>query len=210
MLFVLALGIVSQAARGADAAPAGEAPKLSAEERAQYARWFQTEVELNTRIKLLSELTEEHLQRAEAARAVTPDKARWENDRAQELRDKSAGVLTQLNEATRQRLAFETAHKISDGTPTLGASIEAKPLGPEEQAYVRNLDERLVRIRQELVQALQAGRELHAQLQTNINPENVSRVSLLLEDNTRVARQWEREQADIELRKLEFQALRKP
>jgi hypothetical protein len=182
--------------------------QLSPEDRAEYARLTKAEVELSTRLKVLGELAQEHLQRAEDSKAGAPEKSRWETDLAHELRDKSSVALEQLNTLTKQRLAFEAVHP-----PT--ASLVSAPLNepraltPDEFVYVTKLEERLLIVRQELVANAETARGFHAELQTNNTPEDMERISLRLDENARQSRQWEREQFDLELKQLEFRALRK-
>ncbi len=197
------------------AAPAGggehSPPKpkpLTAEEKAQYAKLTQAELELSAQIKLLNELADEHVRRADEASVGMPDKARWEMDRGRELRSRSTGLLGQLNELTKERVAFQAGHG-----PAIAAGFSAledrKPLNPEELAYVMSLDQRLVKVRQELLAVDQAAKGFYAELQTNNTPETMERISYLLDENGRQARQWEREESDLQLKKLEFRALRK-
>jgi len=181
---------------------------LTAENRAEYNRLAKAEVELNARLRVLGELAQEHFQRAEESKAGAPEKSRWETDLAQELRDKSSVVLGQLNELTKQRLAFESAHAPGQ-PPTLGVLDDQKALTPDEFAYVTKLEERLLRVRQELIATDQAARAFYAELQTNNTPEDMQRISLRLDENARLGRLWEREQSDLELKELEFRALRK-
>ncbi|HYG33668.1 MAG TPA: hypothetical protein VEC99_02725 [Clostridia bacterium] len=196
------------------ASVAEDAPKASAlspEEQMQYARMVKTEWELSTQIKTLIDLADEHAKRSEEAnRTGTPEKVRWENDRAQELRDKSAAILPQLNEITKQRLAFEASHAgVSPNGAAIGTLAESKPLNPEEFTYVSKVDERLLKVRQQMAQIIEVGKNLYSELQTNNTPEAVGRISVLMEENRKEVRDWEKEQAELELRKLEFRALRK-
>ena len=82
-------------------------------------------------------------------------------------------------------------------------------LGPDDLIYLSSLQERLSRVQQDLAAALEVGNAHSMDLLTNNTPENVARVSFLTELNSRVLRELEREQADLELRKLEFRALKK-
>ncbi len=194
-------------------APA-EAPKpveLSADERAQYGRLLRAEWEFNAQLKLLGELTDQHFKSAdEAARTGTSEKHQWESLLVQELRAKSSTLLAQLNESTKQRLAFEAAHVSSpaSGSP-VGGLEEIKALNPNELAYVTRLDERLLQVRQEMAAIDDAAKGLYSELQTNATAEAVGRISLLLDENTLRGKAWEREKSELELKKLEFRALRK-
>ena len=91
----------------------------------------------------------------------------------------------------------------------MGALEEGKALNADELAYVTKLDERLLRVRQELAATAEAAKNLTMQLQTNATAQAVGRVSVLLGENSLHARQWVREQSELELRKLEFRAIRR-
>ncbi len=180
---------------------------LSAEERAEYNRIARTELELNTRLKLLGEMAGEHSRRADESRVGFPEKARWESELAQELRDKSTALLAQLNVLTKERLAFEAARGPTQ-RPPLPLFEDTRSLNPEEFAYLTQIQERLLRTRQELVATDLAAKALYSELQTNNSPEAMERISLQLDENNRQTRQWEREQTDLELKESEFRVLR--
>jgi len=57
---------------------------------------------------------------------------------------------------------------------------------------------------------MDAEKGFYAELQTNNTAEAVGRVSMRLEENGKQVRLWEREASELELKKLEFRALRKP
>lgn len=201
---------ISQAA-DAPAVPAEKArdPKpLTAEQSAEYIRLVREELQVSTERNVLARLAEEHLQRAAELGALgKAEKAQWETDRAEELKDKSSNLLTNLNELTSQRLTFEIAH--APVAPTAPGNLaEKKSLSRDEFAYLTALDERLLRVRQEIATLQESARLLAAELQTNHAEEDVQRISGLVDANTFRMRQSEKEQSDIELRKLEFRALR--
>ena len=184
---------------------------LSPDERAQYTALTRAELELSTKLKRLGQLADLHTQRAtDASRNGTPEKTKWEADLAQELGEGKAVVLGQLNEATKRRLAFEATHA---SLPAAGAGdaalAEGKGLNANELLFVTRVDERLAKVREGLAASLAADKGLYAQLQTNNTAEAVGRISVLLEENGKQTRQWEREASELELKKLEFQALRK-
>ncbi len=180
---------------------------LTAEERTNYNRLKRSEVELKAQVNLLNELAGEHFRRAEESRIGLPEKARWETDAGQELRQKSSQLLGQLNEATKERLAFEAAHA-PDPEAALASLEDRNSLNPDEMAYLMKLDDRLVRIQQEMVANDQAAKALFLELQTNNSPDDMDRISRQLDENARQSKQWEREHADLELKELEFRALR--
>jgi hypothetical protein len=212
-LLVLALESGSDPARAQDAVPkppASPLASLAPEERTRYAKLAKDEWELNARIQQLIELADDHLKRSTDAKIGFPDRSRWESDLAQELRDQAAKLLTQLNDSTKQRLAIETSHGLPAGAaPSPGPLEETKALNPDELAYVVKLDTRLLKVRQDLANVVDAGKAIYSQLQTNTSTEAVTRASILIEENNVQTRQLEREVSELELKKLEFRALRK-
>jgi len=196
------------------AAPAANVAKrngLSPEGQAEYATLRRAELELNAQHKLLTGLIDEHARLAnDSSRIGSLEKSQWEGQLVQDLRNRSSQVLAQLNEMTKQRLAFEAAHGPRPASPPrLGALDEQKALNADEFAYVTRLDELLLNVRQQLANIDEAAKGLYSELQTNSTAEAVTRVSVLLDENATRAKLWEREQSELELRKLEFQALRK-
>jgi hypothetical protein len=176
------------------------------------ATLLKSDLELNTQVKLLSSLAQEHRRRAEeATRADQAQKALWENDLAKELSNKSEALLQQLNEVTKERLAFEQAHKnagVSVGG--LNAVTTTTRISPQEMEFISKLDERLDRVAQELLTARQYANAEAGRIHTNTMPYGFEKAASILEQNARNIRQLEQEQSDLELRKLEFQALRRP
>ncbi len=196
------------------AAPEAEAPKIataSADAEA-YVALLKNELELGTQLKLLSSLTQEHRKRAEeAASANQAPKALWETELAKELSEKSETLLKQFSEATKQQQAFEQAHKdaaVSVGS--LNAATAAIRLTSPEVEFLTKLGERLEHVTQDLLAAHQYAVTYAAQLQTNKMPVDYQQAAAAFEQNARKIRQLEQEASDLELRKLEFQALRKP
>jgi hypothetical protein len=199
-----ASGIVPQTPDGS------KATALSPDEAAQYGEMKKTELELNAKVNVLADLAEEHTKRADAAKNEAPDKARWETDLVQELRDKASVLAKQLSEATTQRLAFEAAHSPPPGPAFgLGALETTNRLNADEIAYLTNLEQRLSKVTRELAATIDASRAYSAELATNRTAEDVGRISGLLEGNGRQLRELEKEQADLDLKKLEFRAVRK-
>lgn len=195
-------------------APEAAAPRLpaaSADDEA-YAALLKSELDLSTQFRLLSNLAQEHRKRAEAAAATNQaQRALWENELAQELSETNQALVKQLAEASRQRLAFEQAHKGSAlSVGSLGAATGAARVTPQEVEFIRRLDERWDRISQDLATARQYSYDYAERVRTNTGSYDFHQATAALDQNARKIRQLEQEQADVELRKLEFQALRRP
>lgn len=221
LIVLLACGWVAAGARAQyetntpTPAPIPAMPKTNAivapEDVVYYAALNRQEFEFNTQLRLLSELEQEHRKRAdEAGKGEQAAKAKWETDLAQELADKAVTVKKQLEEASKQRVAFEEAHKpLSPALRGLRARMTVNGENPEEVAFLAKLDERLWGVDQELKAALDEGTSYAMEIATNNVPDEISRISLLLQENGGRVRQLQKEQAELELRQLEYRALRR-
>jgi hypothetical protein len=212
----LAFGLLASLGRAQESAtgPGAEVPKIataSADEEA-YIGLLKNELELSTQLKLLSGLAQEHRKRAEeAATANQGQKTVWETELTKELRDKCESVLKQLGEATRQRQAFEQVHKnIAATLGGLSAATADTRVTPQEIEFMKKLEERFDRANQELLAARQYASDFAIQLQTNKTVMDYQAAAATLEQNTLKIKLLEKELSDLELRKLEFQALRRP
>ncbi len=202
VMVLAGLGVVSNA-------HAAEPPKtaLLDEETTAYARLKRAEFELLTKFKILDQLADEHTRKSEETPAAEQTRAQWEKDLARDLRDKAATASKQLVSATKEVMDFEQKHAVTPGTEfMLTAPTAGKEPSPAEIAYVSLLNDRLSKVQQELAVALQAGNDLSTELQTNHVPEAMARISFDAQINRRQLWELEREQSDLELRKLEFRA----
>jgi hypothetical protein len=202
-------------AQTAEVKPGSEAAvksrALTPYQNAQYADLVRRELEAGVEQKLLTALVEDFRKRSTQPQpGSAAEKIRWQAELAHEFRERSSLATSRHNELTRKRLAFESDHgAIPNSAALLGALGPAKPLNPDELAYISRLDARALKLREELVQVEEANKALISQLQTNTTPEMVGGVSELLDSNTRIAKQLEWELGEFELRKLQFRALRK-
>ena len=195
------------------AAPEGEASKLATAgpDDQAYVALLRTELEFSTQFKLLSSLAQEHRKRAEdAAAASQAQRTLWENELAKELGDKSDALLKQLNGATKQRQVFEQAHK--NAAPLLGSTntdTAATRVSPQEVEFMSKLGERMDQVNQALLAARQFSYGFAETMRTNTIMYDFQKAAAEFEQNARKVKQLEQEQSDLELRKLEFQALRR-
>ena len=166
-------------------------------------------IELKAQCDLLSELAQEHKKRAEEP---SRDQAarQWETDLVKELEAKSATLLNRLTNLRKERLAFEQTHPelLTGASPKLPNQAPS-PYSPDETAYLGKLDERLATVQQEMAETMEAGRVYTAQLATNTASMDFSRITALIQDNGRALNVLQKEAADLELKKLEFRALRR-
>jgi hypothetical protein len=196
------------------AVPEVEAPKFataSPDDQA-YVALLKSELEFSTQFKLLSSLAQEHRKRADAAAAASQaQRTLWENDLAKELGDKSEALLKQLNEATKQRQAFEQTHR--NAAPSAGSPITAAAdtrVNPQAVEFMSKLGERMDRVNQELLTVRQYSNDYAERMRTNTLTYDFQKAAAEFEQNAREVLQLEHELSDLELRKLEFQALRGP
>jgi hypothetical protein len=159
-----------------------------------------TIVALNAQAALLKELAQEHQMRAaDSARSNQTEKVKWETELANELQNRNARLAKAIEELTGQQSAV---------LGTNNASLKSVE-GDEEAVFLARVEERLLQINQDLMATLDQARTFGLQLATNKSPENLQWMSFMVEDNQRYVRQLQKEQFDLELRKLEFRALRK-
>jgi hypothetical protein len=149
---------------------------------------------LNGQALLLSEMLQEHQKRAaDSAQKTQTERAQWEADLVNELQQKSARVQKGIEQATQ---------------PSGKSDLKAAATNVDDQlAFVSTVEARLDQIRQQLSAAIEDSRVLTMQIGTNKAPEDFARLSSVLSDNQNVVRELQREQLDLELRKLEFRAL---
>jgi len=194
--------VLGSATGAADDLSGTNTPSL--DPRAAVARLYQQETEITAKFALLKELAAQHRQRAdEANNANQRDKARWEGELARELADRVDRTTVQLEEVMRQRLTAEESAKLAAGPAT--------PEAPDrdEAAFLARLDTQLWRVEQDLKAALETTKGFNAQLQTNSTPEHVLRVSFLVQENNTLIRYLERDRSELELKALQYRALKK-
>ena len=196
------------------AAPEVEAAKLAIAGLGDqaYVVLLRSELEFSTQFKILSSLAQEHRKRAEdAAAASQAQRTLWENELVKELGDKSEALLKQLNEATKQRQAFEQAHTNAASSSGSGnAAAAANRVSPQEVEFMSKLGERMDRVHQDLLTVRQYSNDYADRMRTNTLTYDFQKAAAEFEMNARKIQQLERELSDLELRKLEFQALRRP
>jgi len=195
----LAAGLVPGAA-----ADAANTNTPSMDVKAEVAKLQQREIEVTAQFALLKELAAQHRQRADAANTANQrDKSKWEGELARELADRVDRTAVQLEEVMRQRLTAEESAKLAAGPAT--------PETPDrdEAAFLARLNTQLWRVEQDIKAAFETTRGLTAQLQTNTTPEHVLRVSFLVEENNTLIRFLERDRSDLELKALQYRALKK-
>jgi NADH dehydrogenase/NADH:ubiquinone oxidoreductase subunit G len=177
----------------------------NANQAADYATPTQREIEANAQFELLSRLAQEHRKRADELSSDQAARARWESDLVKELSDKASATLALITNISQERLALIAAH------PDLVAGANNSPSNgrnPDEIAFLAKLEERLASVQQEIADALEAGKLYTAQLLTNTASYDFSRMSSVLQDNGNTLKQLQKEEWDLELKKLEFRALR--
>lgn len=180
-----------------------------ADQTAYYATLNRQEIEFNAQLELLNQLVQEHRKRAEE----TPGdqvRAQWETDLAKELSDRASAILSRLNNTSKERLAFEQTH------PAFAVSVLANStagatngFNPDAIAFLGKLAERRAAIQQEIAAKKEEETLYSIQLETNsISPEP-ARIYSLIQENADSLNQLQKELFYLDLKNLEFRALRK-
>ncbi len=184
---------------------------LTADESTAYAALNRDLLELDAQFRLLNGLAREHRARAEELARDESQKSQWEAELATGFGAQASELLRRINERSRQRLAFEREHPVVRGSALAGFSSSGGTNGPnpDEVAYFAKIEERLQRAGQELAGVIEEGKLYAQQAHTNNAPDEIGRVSLLLNDNQRRVRELQKEQSDLELQLLGYRALRR-
>jgi hypothetical protein len=177
---------------------------------ANYAALNRRIIQLSAQYELLTQLAQEHRKRADESPHNQPPTAQWETELAKELDTKASFLLAPLNNTRKERLAFEQAHPDIVAF-VLTYSLDRPANGPdsEETAFTEKLEERISSVRADIAETVEAAQLYTAQLLTNSGSYDFSRVSSLLQENGNTMKQLQRELSDLELKKLEFRALRR-
>jgi hypothetical protein len=201
----LALLAFSSPAQDAASKPAPaadiQAGALTTPDDEANAAFLKINLESDTQIKLLRNLARLHRTRADdAAKANQADKSQWENDLAKELNDQADALAKRLNALITQK----TASDRPDANPS------APPPASPSTEFVKKLDERFDHLSRDLLAARQEAATNTAQMYTNRVPADFARASAILDQNMQKINQLEQQLFDLELRRLEFNALRRP
>jgi hypothetical protein len=152
---------------------------------------------LNAQALLLKEIMQEHQKRAaDLTQKNQSEKAKWETDLLNELQDKNARVQKSIDQATQPWPG-------TNGVKAASSEVD------DQLVFVSTVEAGLEQIRQELSAAIEDSRVLATQIATNKAPEDFAGMSLVLGENQRHVKELQREQLDLELRKLEFRAIQK-
>lgn len=191
--------------------PATAPAALTPQVLTRYAELVRAGYELEAQQKLLNDLAKAHGGRAtEAREASKADQAAWETDAAKQLQDKSAALEARLADVKKERAALEEAHK------ELAVSLLATTPGSitagytaAEMTFLDKLQERVQQADQDTAALIEGSKQYSQQILTNNVAEDIARLTILLEQNRRDLQRFEEKKADLELKKLEFRALRR-
>ncbi len=197
-------------AKPGDAGDSTPAQPAAPDPAAYYVALNRRLIELKAQSDLLSQLAQEHGQRASQAAGDQAARAQWESDLAKEFSEKSRGLAVLLNDARKERLEFEQAHpEVLASVPANSPAAGRPARSSDELAFMGKLEERLAAVQREIAGAIEVGQTYSAQLRTNTASADFSRIASLLQDNASQVRQLQKEASDLELKRLEFQALRR-
>jgi hypothetical protein len=208
--FVLALSVlvvVGRLAHGQAAASSALSPQVVT----RYAELVRADYELEAQQQLLKELAETHNKRAiEARQANKVEQVTWETEVAKQLQDKAAALTAGAAPAKKERAALEEVHK--ELSVSLLANTPADVTGgfsSIEMAYLDKLEERTQKSDQEAALIEESRRLYSQQILTNNVAEDINRLTMLMGIAQQEVRRLEQEKANLELKKLEFRALRR-
>jgi len=208
--FLVVLSIVATAgflAYGQPAAP----PTLAPQVVTRFAELLRGEQEIGAQQRLLTELAEAHAKRAqEAQQASKAELAAWETDLVRQLQEKAASIAASLAQTKKERIALEEAHK--ELSVSLLANTPAEVTSgytTSEMAYLDKLEEKAQQADREAAAIIETRRNYTQQVLTNIVAEDIYRLSMLLEQTQTEVRQLEFQKDTLELKKMEFRALRR-
>jgi hypothetical protein len=152
-------------------------------------------VALNAQALLLKDMLQEHQDRAAKLKQKNEsENLKWETELLNELKEKSERVQKSIDQMSQSG---------AKDLKSTGGGVD------DELVFLSTVEGRLEQLRQELSAAIEESRILSMQVATNKTPEDIGAMSFVLGDNQRVVKDLQKEQLDLELRKLEFRALRK-
>lgn len=205
--FIVALLVIVAAGR----VSYGQAAALSPQVVTRYAELVRADCEVEAQQKLLNELAETHSKRAtEARQASKTDQASWETEVAKQLQEKAAALTAAAVPTKKERSALEGLHK--ELNLSLLANTPAEITGgftSSEMAYLDKLAERSLKADQETALIEESRRLYSQQILTNNVADDINRLAILMGQSQQEVRLIEQEKSNLELKKLEFQALRR-
>lgn len=159
---------------------------------------------LKLQAELLKDLAQEHSNRAaQAAVSNQVERVKWETELAGEFQAQSARLLKVMDQMTKMQNGSEAAPLGA------GGAGEVKGVTDEEIEFLAKLEEKRLQVDHELDSTLEQSRFNAMQLATNNLPENVQKIAFIEEENQRYIRNLQKEQSDLDLKRLEYRAIRR-
>jgi hypothetical protein len=208
--FLVVLSIVA-AAGSLAYGQAAASPTLTPQVVTRYAELVRGEQEIGAQQKLLTELADSHIKRAaEAQQGNKPEQATWETDLGRQLQEKATVIAASLAQTKKERVALEEAHRelsisLLANTP---AEVTAG-FSSSEMAYLDKLEEKSLKAEQEAAMLVETRRNYTQQVLTNTAAEDILRLNIMLQQTQNEVRELEFQKTFLELKKLEFRALRR-
>ena len=199
------LATIARALMAAEAARTYSTPSTNAYSTPNYSTsisigTFSSNAELvamNAQASLWKEMIEEHQKRAaDLSQKGQTEKANWETELVNELQEKSGRLRKSIDEISQPGSA-------TNDLKGAGSTLD------EQLLFVSAVEARLQQIQQELSVATGQTGALAMQVASKTTAEEIAAISSALEDNHRLVKELQREQLDLELRKLEFRAIQK-
>lgn len=205
--FIVALLVIVAAGRQSY----GQAAALSPQVVTRYAELVRADWEAEAQQKLLNELAETHNKRAtEARQASKTDQASWETEVAKQLQEKAAALAAAAVPTKKERSALEGLHKELNLSLLVNTPADVTGgFSSSEMAYLDKLAERSLKADQETALIEESRRLYSQQILTNTVADDINRLTILMGQAQQDVRLIEQEKANLELKKLEFRALRR-
>jgi len=154
-------------------------------------------VALNAQALMLKEMLQEHRSRAaDLTQKNQDERAKWETELAKELQDKSTRLQKSLDEITQPAL-------LTNDLRVADADLD------DQLLFISTVEARLEQINKELAAATRHTGTLATQISPDKTPEDIGAISSALDENQRFIKELQREQVDLQLRKIEFRAILK-
>jgi len=154
-------------------------------------------VALNAQALMLKEMLQEHRSRAaDLTQKNQDERAKWETELAKELQDKSTRLQKSLDEITQPAL-------LTNDLRVADTDLD------DQLLFISTVEARLEQINKELAAATRHTGTLATQISPDKTPEDIGAISSALDENQRFIKELQREQVDLQLRKIEFRAILK-
>jgi hypothetical protein len=201
MLFLMPVGLFAQGVYSIN--PSVVATNRSPGEATPPSQPDGHALELNLELRFFKDLAQEHRERSSRAKVdAKTELSDWEANLTREFEARAAAAEKTLSEINPS--GTSETNRIKGSTANL-----TNHLTGDEIVYLDRIQERLSQVDQELGNAMETSKAMAFQMQTNNVVDYGVVLSNGMQENARDIRNLQRERADLELKQLEFRAMRK-